>query len=100
MDADDFGPRHGEEAEGIIIPKILFFGEGQQGEILHAFNVHGGNPQGLHLIAIEGHVLVHPAHHIPQALVLHIPQLLPGHTFHGLVPNHLVHGNHSSLDHL
>ena len=57
MHSDQFCYRHGTQAEGIIVPEIIFDGKGQLGNIFQSFEVSGFDPHFFELIFIKRYLL-------------------------------------------
>jgi len=79
---------HGKEPEGIVVPEILFGGEGKARQVLQGLDVVGRHPRRIESAPIETHRVIHPLHHLLQALALEGFQGLPGQGFKFLVVDH------------
>ena len=62
MDAHHLLHGHGEHAEGIIIPDVLFGGEGQVLQVRQGAKVFGFEPHLIQALPVEGHQMVDPFH--------------------------------------
>ena len=77
MDAHQLPGRHREQAVGIIVPQVAFFGKGQQVDILRRADILRFYTALIHLAAIERHVVIHMPHQRAQALALKLMDFIP-----------------------
>ena len=77
MHAHDLTARNGQQAEGIMIAQIAFFGKGQQVDILRRADILRFYTALIHLAAIERHVVIHMPHQRAQALALKLLDFIP-----------------------
>ncbi len=86
MHAHDLLARDGEHAERVVVAQIGLDGERQIGDRPGAVEVAGADAGLLEARAVEGHVLHRPPQRRPQALYLHLAQLVDGHPLDVGVP--------------
>lgn len=93
VDADNLTHRHGTKSERIIIPQIIFRGEGQLHDVVYTVDVVGSDVQFLHFLAVERRVVIHPLYRFLQPDPLQSPHALPIHAFDAFIPNFVVFHN-------
>jgi hypothetical protein len=87
---DDLRERHRTQAEGVIVPQIVFDGEGKPGDILERFDAVRLYPFLIQLLAIEGNALINPCHGLLELAQLEFLNLGGRHRLELLIPIHLV----------
>ena len=96
LDANDVLLRGGQQSEGIAVPQVGLFREGQVLEVVQPADVLGLDAGGVHARAVHRHVLVFPLHGLHQPLTLQFAQLLAVDAFHGGIEDsafRLAHSN-------
>ena len=81
LDAYAVGEGFCQKAVGILIPQIILLEEGQFVQILHPFDIVGGDAFFLHQRAVVGYVVPYMANLTAQTLALQGAHLLIGHGF-------------------
>ena len=88
VEPHDAAHGNGEKTEGVIIPKILFGGEGKALQITDRPNVVRRRPGGIESTLVEAHGVIHPLHHLLKPLELQGFQGFPGQGFKFLIIDH------------
>ena len=60
MDAHHIVHGYGKHAEGIVVPQILFGGEGQALQVFQTLDVAGTHPHFIKFLPVERHRSVNP----------------------------------------
>ena len=74
--ADQLVPRHGEEAEGVVVAQILLGGEGEARQVPERLEVLRAHARRVELRAVGGDVGVDALERLPQALELQLLEIL------------------------
>ena len=98
LNAHDLALRRSQQVEGVIVPQVGLFHEGQVLQILEAADVLRLHPCGVHPRPVHGHIFILPLHGGSEALALQGRQLVAADTFHGRIVDpvdSLAHINHT-----
>ena len=76
------------QAIGVVVAQVLFCGERQVNDVVDTLNVLGRQVHSLHLVAIEGSIMVHIVDKFLQAFALQSVHLITTHTLLVWIPNH------------
>ena len=78
----------GKKTVGVIVAKVILYGEGQKGDIVYRADILRFDSGGVHFFAVEGDIVVHAPDGIFKTLALKPAKLLARHKLVGFVPYH------------
>ena len=90
MDASHLIVRDGFQTKRIFVAQVLLGGEGQPVDVVDALDVLGLYTQLVHLLAIEGHMLITSLYCVDESLALQLPHLFARHALNLGIVYHSV----------